>query len=157
MPHRLYDATLFADYHQIYLCDAAHPELPEDYSDATMANRLAVGPHGVVLHTARNMEVPVQVQWHTQRPDTMVAHWQHVVEAGFEAPSGQLVLAGLTDYAPDAARLQVTAGPIGIRVSLSGLDTLSADGLDGEDRYLIDLWPRVEPAALRVLKRWEDT
>ncbi|WP_313013585.1 hypothetical protein [Brevundimonas sp.] len=33
------------------------------------------------------------------------------------------------------------AGDYAARVSHGGLDTLSEDGLDGDDRYRIQLWP----------------
>jgi hypothetical protein len=155
MVRLLFEGELFADYFQIYLCDADHPGLPDDYTDEAIARRLMAGPHAVILHTARNMTVPVRVEWHDARPDPDPDAFQHVIEAGFDCPSGRLVLAGLTDYEPDAPRLEVTAGPIGVRACLSGLDTLSEDGLEGEDRYLVQLWPGAEPDGVRVLKAWD--
>ncbi|WP_150130078.1 hypothetical protein [Sinorhizobium sp. RAC02] len=150
----LYQGNLLADYFQIYLRDEAHPGLPDDYSDEVIARRLMVGPYAVILHTARNMTVPVRVEWHDQRPTFDLDAYQHVVEACFDCPSGQLVLAGMTDYEPTAPRLSVKAGPLGVRASLSGLDTLSEDGLVGDDRYVVQLWPGTEPEAVRVLKAW---
>lgn len=50
----LYQGNLLADYFQIYLRDAAHPDLPTDYTDDVIARRLSVGAHAVILHTARN-------------------------------------------------------------------------------------------------------
>ncbi len=140
----LYQGDLFADYFQIYLRDEAHPDLPDDYTEDVIARRLAVGPNAIILHTARNTTVPVHVEWHDQRPATGLDAYQHVTEATFDCPSGQLVLAGLTDYEPDAARLAVRAGRLGVRLCISGIDTLSEDGLDGDDRYLVQLWPEAE-------------
>ncbi|MDK4705855.1 MULTISPECIES: hypothetical protein [unclassified Rhizobium] len=140
----LYQGDLFADYFQIYLRDEAHPDLPEDYTEEVIARRLAVGPNAIILHTARNTAVPVQIEWHDQRPATDLDIYQHVAEATLDCPSGQLVLAGLTDYEPDAPRLAVKAGLLGIRVCMSGIDTLSEDGLHGDDRYLVQLWPEPE-------------
>jgi hypothetical protein len=150
----LYQGNLLADYFQIYLRDEAHPDLPDDYTDEAIARRLMVGPHAVILHTARNMTVPIRVEWHDHRPTLNLDAYQHVVEACFDCPSGQLVLAGLTDYDPTAPRLSVKAGPLGVRASFSGLDTLSEDGLEGDDRHLVQLWPGSEPEAVRVLKAW---
>ncbi|MGB3865549.1 MAG: hypothetical protein WBA29_07955 [Xanthobacteraceae bacterium] len=154
MSRVLYQGGLFADYFQIYLRDEAHPDLPDGYTDEAISHRLMAGPYSVILHTARNMDVPIRVEWHDQRPALDLDAWQHVVEARFECPSGQLVLAGLTDYDPDAPRLPVKAGPLGVRACLSGLDTLSEGGLDGEDRYVMQLWPGTEPEGVRVLKTW---
>lgn len=150
----LYQGNLLADYFQIYLRDEAHPDLPDDYSDEAIARRLMAGPHAVILHTARNMTVPIRVEWHDQHPTLDLDAYQHVVEACFDCPSGQLVLAGLTDYDPAAPRLSVKAGPLGVRASVSGLDTLSEDGLEGDDRYVVQLWPGTEPEGVRVLKAW---
>ncbi len=77
-----------------------------------------------------------------------------MVEAGFDCPSGRLVLAGLSDYEPSAPRLVVPAGRLGLRTRLRGLDTLSADGLAGDDRYEIQLWTGAVPDGVRVLKAW---
>lgn len=150
----LYQGNLFADYFQVYLRDAAHPDLPNDYTDDAIARRLMVGRHAVILHTARNMTVPIRVEWHDQYPAFDPASYQHVVEAGFDCPSGQLVLAGLTDYDPAAPRLSVKAGLLGVRANLSGLDTLSEDGLDGDDRYVVQLWPGAKLEDVRLLKTW---
>jgi hypothetical protein len=154
MSEVLYQGHLFADYFQIYLRDEAHSDLPDDYTDDAIARRLVAGPHAVVLHTARNMTVPIRVEWHDQRPAFDLDDRQHVVEARFDCPSGQLVLAGLTDYDPTAPRLPVKAGPLGVRASFSGLDTLSEDGLEGDDHYLVQLWSGAEPDGVRVLKAW---
>lgn len=150
----LYRGNLFADYFQIYLRDEAHSDLPDNYTDEAIASRLMVGPHAVILHTARNMTVPIRVEWHDQRPALDLDAFQHVVEASFDCPSGQLVLAGLTDYDATAPRLSVKAGPLGVRASFSGLDTLSEDGLEGSDHYRVQLWPGAEPEAAHVLKAW---
>jgi len=156
MSNTLYEGNLFADYFQIYLRDAAHPDLPDDYTDEVIARRIAVSPHAIILHTARNMTVPVRVEWYDERPALDLDAFQHVVETHFDCPSGELVLAGLTDYDPTAPRLPVKAGPLGVRVSMSGLDTLSEDGLEGDDQYVFKLWSGTEPETVRILKSWPD-
>lgn len=152
----LFEGDLFADYFQLTLRDEAHPTLPDDYAAATVARRLMAGPHGVVVHTARNMTVPVRVEWHDVRPAPGYGVFQHVVEAGFACPTGCLVLAGLTDDMATAPRLAVTAGPLGVRACFAGLDTLDETGLGGNDRYLLQLWPGPEPEGVRVLRAWPE-
>lgn len=150
----LFNGELFADYFQIYVRDQGRPDLPATYSEEAISARLVVGPHAAVVHTARNMTVPVIVEWHDVRPPSETERYQHVVEASFNCPSGVVVLAGMTDYEPTAQRLSVKPGPLGIRVNMSGLNTISEDGLDGRDRYLIQLWPGQELSGPRVLKAW---
>ena len=41
----------------------------------------------------------------------------------------------------DAARIAVVPGTYRARISYGSLDKLSTDGLDGEDHYLVQLWP----------------
>ncbi|MDX3808954.1 hypothetical protein ACXIUS_14770 [Bosea thiooxidans] len=100
------------------------------------------------------MAAPIRVECHDQRPALDLDAFQHVVEACFDCPSGQLVPASLTDYDPTAPRLSVKAGPLGMRTSFSGLDTFSEDGLEGSDHYRMQLWPGAEPEAAHVLKAW---
>jgi hypothetical protein len=152
MSKTLYQGNIFADYFQIYISDEDHPKLPDDYTNENIARYLMVGPHGVILHTVRNMSVPVSVECCDQRPEPELEAFQHVAEAGFLCPIGQLVLAGLTDDERAAPRLFVKAGPLGVRANLAGLDTLDETGLKGDDHYLLQLWPGVEPEGVRVLK-----
>ncbi len=58
----LYQGNLFADYFQIYLRDEAYPDLPDDYTEESIARHLMAGPHSVIVHTARNMTVPICVE-----------------------------------------------------------------------------------------------
>jgi hypothetical protein len=153
----LYQGDIFADYFQLYLRDEAHCELPDDYTEESIARRLMVGPNGIIVHTVRNMSVPVRIEWHDQRPMSDLDPFQHVVDGGFSCHTGRLVLAGMTDDESTSPRLNVKTGPLGVRVSWSGLDTLNENGLAGEDQYLVQLWPEAEPVALHVLKAWPAT
>ena len=74
-----------------------------------------------------------------------------MTECSIEVPSGRIVIAGCTDYFPDADRVNVLAGTYQARISYGQLDTLSDDGLDGDDRYRVQLWPDSALAA-RVVK-----
>jgi hypothetical protein len=153
----LYQGDIFADYFQIYLRDEAHSELPDDYTEENIARHLMAGPTGIIVHTARNVSVPVRIEWHDQRPTSDFDTFQHVVDAGFSCPTGQLVLAGMTDDVATSPRFSVKAGPLGVRISLSGLDTLSDNGLDGNDQYLVQLWPESKTSVLHMLKAWQAT
>jgi len=62
------------------------------------------------------------------------------------------VIAGCTDYFPDAMRIPVPPAVYRVRVSYGGLDTLSDDGLEGDDHYRLQLWPATS-IAISVLKQ----
>ena len=61
---------------------------------------------------------------------------------------------GLSDDEATAPQLAVKAGPLEVRVNLSGLDTLSENGIEGVDRYLVQLWSGLQPEGVRALKAW---
>jgi hypothetical protein len=139
---------LFADYHQILLADDRDPPpVCLEISEADCRRRLSLAPGLVVVHTARNMTVPVVIEIRPDAPPLDEAGWDHVTECSLEVETGRIVVAGLTDYWPDAARIGVKPGSWRVRALHAGLDTLSPDGLDGEDRYRLVLWPAAEKAA----------
>ena len=133
---------LFADYFQFYIQDeAANGDLSDSW-DAEATNRLlAVAPGAVGIGTVRNMNVPVTLEIHTEPPAHDIEAWDHVTECGLSIASGRLVIAGCTDYFPDAARIDLPKGDYQVRVSYGDLAKLSDDGLDGEDHYRVQLWP----------------
>jgi hypothetical protein len=151
----LFDDTLLADYFQIYLQDDGGAwSLPDDFSAAALRQRVTTGPHALLIHTARNMTVPLRVELHAAEPRIEAAGVQQVVRAGFRAPSGRLVVAGLTDDMAAASRLVVPAGPLGALVTFQGLDTLDEAALEGDDRYAVHLWPERVVPKLRVLRAY---
>lgn len=95
----------------------------------------------------------MRVELHDAAPPLSLDGIDQAAEASL-VTSGMVVLAGCTDAWPDATRLTVPPGPLRLRLLASGLDRLSEDGLEGEDFYLIQLWPAPE-APVAVLKPWQ--
>jgi hypothetical protein len=134
--------NLFADYYQFYLQDElADADPPDDWSEQLTTQMIATAPGIVGIGTARNMTVPVRVEFFNTQPDEQCMGWDHVAEASLYVPSGRIVIAGCTDYFPEARRFSVSPGSYRIRVCYGGLDTLREDGLDGDDHYRVLLWP----------------
>lgn len=152
----LFDGKLFADYFQIYLRCADTMALPEIWDDAIVAQRVSPGPGCLVISTARNMTVPLRVLLHRERPALNPAAFDHLAEAALDVPSGRLVIAGLMDLPPDGHA--VPPGRLGALIGFQGLGTLSPDGLEGEDRYEVHLWPgaAVGSQAVTVHRQWRD-
>src|SRR5262245_31348180 len=139
----LYTYELFADYYQFYLQDEkAEGDLSDSWTKEATDNLLALAPGTIGVGTARNMDVPVTVQILDAAPtDKNFFEWDQVNECSIEAPSGSIVIAGCTDYFPDAARIPVEPGTYRARIYYGKLDALSEDGLEGNDHYKIVLWP----------------
>lgn len=147
------ELELFADYFQFYLQDddERFGDLSKAWTDEAVERMLAVAPGVVGVGTARNMTVPIVVEVLDEEPAADFDQWEHVVEAGLEVQSGRLVVAGCTDYLPAAERLPVSVGIYRVRMSCCGLSTITENGLEGDDRYRVQLWQvaRLEPPVVR--------
>jgi len=149
---RRFEYKLFADYFQFYLQDeSVEGDVSESWSAEAEARLLAVAPGTVGVGTVRNMDVPVTVELLDAQPDSDFKDWDHVTECAIEVLSGRIVIAGRTDYFPDASRIDVEPGSYRVRISYGHLDTLSDDGLDGDDRYRVQLW-QASAIAPQVIK-----
>ncbi len=144
---------LFADYFQFYLQDeGVKGDLSETWTPEAVERLLAVAPGTIGVGTARNMDVPVVVEVAAEAPDDDANAWDQVNECNLEVSSGRLVIAGCTDYFPEAARIELPPGPYRARIYYGSLAAISADGLDGDDHYKIVLW-RSAAAPLRVIRQ----
>ncbi|MBR0756331.1 hypothetical protein JQ604_29490 [Bradyrhizobium jicamae] len=147
------ELSLLADYFQFYLQDeSAAGDLSDAWTQEATDRLLAIAPGTVGIGTVRNMHVPVSVQILDHEPEDDSTRWDHVVEASLDVASGRIVIAGCTDYFPDAKRIDVPIGTYRVRASYGALDSLSADGLQGNDHYRLQLWPAPE-IAVRVVKQ----
>ena len=134
---------IFADYHQFYIQDddEKYGDLSEAWTDQAVDRLLAVGPHVVGVGTARNMTVPVTVQISEVKPEISGHAFDRTNDCTIEISSGRLVLAGCTDYLPDAIRIHCSPGLYNVTIGYKNLNTISDDGLDGDDSYHLFLWP----------------
>lgn len=149
-----YNFELFADYFQFYLQDEnADFDLSVNiWTEQTVEDLLAVTPGIIHVVTVRNMTVPVMVEIHDSEPDEDFSSWEHITECSLEVPSGKIVVTECGGYFPDQPRIKVEPGVYRARIFYGDLDTLSEDGLEGDDNYKIILW-RDGAVKLHVLKR----
>jgi hypothetical protein len=150
---RRFEFTLFADYFQFYLQDEdAEGDLSESWTPEAMGRLLALAPGIIGVGTVRDMDVPVTVEISDLPPDEDIKIWDQVSECTLEVSSGRLVIAGCTDYYPDAARIELLPGTYRARIYYGNLDSLSANGLEGEDHYKIFLW-KAAPSLPKIVKQ----
>ena len=150
---KLYRYNLFADYFQFYLQDEeVDGDLSDAWTEQAVNDLLAIAPGTIGVGTVRNMDVPVEVEVLQSAPSDSFDKWDQVHECDIEVKSGTIVIAGCTDYFPEAARIKVEPGSYRARVYYGKLDSLSEDGLDGDDHYRVALWLS-DPSGLRVLKK----
>ena len=110
-------------------------------------------PAGLSAQVERNthMDIPVELDVHAHDPGFVETVWDHVAECSLALPTGQLQVHECTGGA--VLDLSIAPGTYQARILFAGLDSLSHDGLDGSDRYRIDLWPGPE-RDLTIAKRW---
>ncbi|MHB8217984.1 MAG: hypothetical protein ACYDDS_18075 [Candidatus Sulfotelmatobacter sp.] len=153
MGHK-FEFNLFADYFQFYMQDeTVEGDLSECWTKEAVNRLLAVTEGKIGVGTVRNMMVPVVVEVADAEPDEAeTPKWDQVNECDLMVKSGRIVVAGCTDYFPDAARIEVPPGSYRVRLYYGDLNSLSEDELEGNDHYRIVLW-RTAPAPLKVLKQ----
>jgi hypothetical protein len=137
-----YQLTLFADYHQFYIQDEnVDGNLSDAWTDEAVERLLAVAPGTVRIGTVRNVDLPVTIAVLEREPALDADKFDQVVECSIVVESGAIVVAGCTDYFPGAARIKIPSGPYRVRASFEGLKSVSANGLEGNDHYHLQLWP----------------
>lgn len=137
-----YQCNLVADYFQIHLQDElCQTGLEDAWTEEATDEMLAVEDGIIGVGTARNTDVPVMLCIEDRQPSISFDEWDHVMECSLRIESGQLVILGCTEEFDKAARVAVAPGWYRVRVFYGGLDTVSEDGLQGDDHYAVILWP----------------
>jgi hypothetical protein len=147
--------NLFADYFQFYIQDeSVGGSLADAWNEEAFNRMLAIAPGVVAVGTVRNTHVPVSIEILDSAPPLNLDDWDHVVECTILIKNSSIVVAGCTDYLPEAARVDIAPGIYRVRIGYAGLTTVSADILTGNDRYSLQFWPAaaIEPTVLKQYK-----
>lgn len=146
---------IFADYNQVYLHDQlSEADFSDNWNNEELKSMAVVADGAIGIATARNMDVPVEVLVCEHETETSldIDASDHAVSCGIEVRSGTLVVRGPSDYLPDAKRIRVNPGYYVVHILYKGLNTLSEDGLEGDDHYKIVLWPSETLEEFKLLK-----
>ena len=131
------ELTIFADYHQFYIQDDddRFGDLSEAWTEEATKNLLAVSDRVVGIGTVRNSDVAVVLETCGELPELAPDQWDRINKTALECETGRLVVAGCTDYFPDAFRLEVEPGTYDLLVGYRNLDAVSPNALEGDDSY----------------------
>jgi len=134
-----FELTIFADYHQFYIQDddERFGDLSEAWTNEAVSSLLAVSDHVVGIGTVRNSEVSVILETCSHLPDLVPEEWDRINQATLVCDTGRFVVAGCTDYFPDAFRVKVEPGSYNVLVGYRNLETVSANDIKGGDSYHI--------------------
>ena len=148
---------LFADYFQFYLGDEKNGSSLEDsWTDEAVNRLLATAKCVIGVGTVRNMIVPVKINFYNSEPEVKIINLEKVNqinECDLEILSGMIVVAGCTDYFPEAKRIKVENGIYRVRIYYGNLEVLSENGLEGEDFYELHLWRTNNFSPLKIIKQ----
>src|SRR6476620_8992808 len=124
---RSFQYEIFADYHQFYLQDddQSFGDLSQAWTEEATDRLLAVAPHVIGVGTVRNVKVPVSVTVHESPPQITEDEWDQITTASLQIDTGRIVVAGCTDYYPEAARIEVKPGVYEAIVCYAKLASLS--------------------------------
>lgn len=134
---------IFADYHQFYLQDDSEEwgNLSNSWDQESVARLLAVAPHTVGIGTLRNNKVPVFIEILENKPTLSIREWDQIIEAPLQIDTGRIVVAGCTDYFPDALRLHVAPGHYSVLVCYKNLNGIADNGIENKDEYHVWIYP----------------
>lgn len=146
MSHSSHSFEVFADYFQFCVWDAGLELVPPcDLNEEDVRRMVKVEPNVVVVLELVLCEAD---------PGCEDSKCDHVVECGVALPTGKLQVVECGGR-PVVFDLKVSQGSYRMRVEFAGLATLSEDGIEGDDRYKLTLWPG-PPAPLRIRKQWKN-
>lgn len=148
-----YNFNLFADYFQFYIQDEqADCDLSEVWNDESTKNMVALAPGLIGIGTTKNIGVPVEIIISDNKPENNPDEYDRINECSIEIKSEKLVVAGSTDYFPDAKRIEISPGIYKTRIFYKNLNKLNEDGLDGRGQYFIVLWKHDKMEPLKIIK-----
>lgn len=153
------ELELFADYFQFYLQDENTEVDASDLWNDEEVNKLLVVRQGFIyVGTLRNMDVPVVVRIYEAEPSILTEHndsIDQIMECDLKVTSGKIVIAGCTDYFPEAKRIELLNGIYRTRIYYKNLNSVSGNGLDGDDSYELHFWKTDKNENLKIVKERE--
>ena len=162
MPEKtVYQLNIFADNFQFQLQDQMEEcQFPESWNDSLLGRLFACGKNVVGVSTVRDLDCEITVEVYAgkmdermQLDDPDLAPYDHAVQCNIDIPSGRLLISGCTTPCDEMTRLEVPPGHYGVRIFWSNLEKTDALGFEGDDQYLVQLWPYTELDEV-ILKFW---
>lgn len=150
---------LFADYFQVFLfdhdLDFSQLSIGADWwtdNDQKALLSEKMDNQLLVVGTFRDFDVSVSVNIKNTPPQIDLEVWDQVTESSIVINSGRLCI-GEQFNTENQHIFSIERGIWNLRALYSGLNTISSDGITGEDYYEIQLWPSDKILPLRVLKQ----
>ena len=149
------NSTLSVTYSQIYIEDytCSFHFHSHAWHDEEVESMLCVGRNFLILGTVSSIQVPFFFSVLKNEPEIDLSDWDHINKCSIEIESG-LLISGDFDTESEMLRISLDKGVYGVFVCYKGLNTISQDGLAGDDSYHVFLWPTAEHIPKQVVKTW---
>lgn len=157
----VYEISVFADNFQFQIQDQVEDcEYPVFWNDALLTQLYICGHRIIGIGTVRDLDVDVVIEVYQDSLDEDEANalpelsdFDHAVQCNIELPSGKMLVTGCSTGYDETTKLELPARFYGVRIFWSGLERTDELGFEGDDRYLIQLFPDTNFQE-RVLKSW---
>jgi hypothetical protein len=141
--------SVFADNFQFYLQDQVDDcDYPEDWNDSLLTRLFACGEKVVGIGTVRDLDCEITLEVFAnpmdekqQQDEPDLSDYDHVAQCNIEIPSGKLMIGGCTTDYEETTKLDLAPGHYGVRIFWSNLDKTDTLGFEGDDQYMIQLFP----------------
>ena len=131
--------NVFTDFYQFTDFDptADFEDLWEKWTDQTVKSMFVQGDRYVAVGTMRNFYAPVLIRLNSDR--TFTGSVDKTAHGVLDLPSGLVKVSGSTDNGLSGGSMQVPPGTYCVEVAYLNLGSVAADGIEGNDRYMITL------------------
>lgn len=131
--------NVFTDFNQFIVFDptADFEDLWEKWTDETIESMFVQGDRYIAVGTMRNFYAPVLIRLDSERLFT--GSVDKVATGILDVPSGVLKVSGPTDNGLSGGTVEMPPGTYRVEVQYFNLGSVVADGIEGDDRYMVTL------------------
>lgn len=131
--------NVFTDFNQFIVFDptADFEDLYEKWTDETVKSMFVQGDRYIAVGTMRNFYAPVLIRLDSER--SLQGTVDKTAQGLLDLPSGQVQVSGPTDNGLSGGTVEVPPGTYSVEVQYLNLGSVAADGIEGDDRYMVTL------------------
>ena len=131
--------NLFTDYNQFIVFDSRAQWGSDLWTDQELEDMFIQGDGYIAVGTKRRFYASVTVR--VLEGDAPAVNADRTQRGTLSVPSGVLEVSGVTDGGLSGGSLTVPPGEYRVRVDYLNLDSVDADEIEGDDRYVVTLQP----------------
>jgi hypothetical protein len=144
---------ILADYFHIKLVsDLDKDDHSPTWNDEEMEVMVSAGTYCVYVFTVRNMNVPLTIHVSDGIPIINQEEFDQIVECSIDCSSGYLEIENAIECMDSVCTQLLPSGFYGAYVCFKNLNSISEDGIEGNDSYQVFLWRIPSLYPINVMK-----